>query len=163
MVSESFSKALLLFLGFFSKFPVGCPWRCAHKTKPCFVTLRTFFRSTAGQVCQNTKWLAVYPARVLLAESLRSFVDNSLKGIEEKGKRKEERVKSKEESGKRKAESGKRKEERGKRKEEGGSWEKFLVSRNMVSFSEHSVNQTLNLRSIKCFRVIAWLFFIDIW
>ena len=70
----------------------------------CFVTLKTFFRSTAGQDCQNTKRPAVYPTRVLLAESLRSFLDKSGKGI-----RKEER-------GKRKVERGKRKEERGKRK-----------------------------------------------
>ena len=28
---------------------------CAQKTKSRFVTLRTFFRSTAGQDCQNTK------------------------------------------------------------------------------------------------------------
>ena len=54
------------------------------------------------------------------------------------------------------------KEERGKRKEERGSWKKFKVSQNMVSFSEPSENQTLNLRSIKCFK-IAWLFLIDIW
>ena len=59
--------------------------------------LKTFFRSTAGQDCQNTKWPAVYPARVLLAESLRSFLDKLGKGI-----RKEERGKRKEESGKRK-------------------------------------------------------------
>ena len=38
----------------------------------------------------------------LLAESLRSFLDNSGKGKEERGKRKEERGKRKEESGKRK-------------------------------------------------------------
>ena len=31
----------------------------AQKTKPCFVTLTTFFRSTAGQDFQNTKWPAV--------------------------------------------------------------------------------------------------------
>ena len=84
----------------------------------CFVTLKTFFRSTAGQDCQNTKRPAVYPTRVLLAESLRSFLDKSGKGIKERGKRKEERGKRKEESGKRKEERGKRKEERGKRKEE---------------------------------------------
>ncbi|CAH3107824.1 unnamed protein product, partial [Porites lobata] len=53
----------------------------------------------------------------------------------ERGKRKEER-------GRRKAESGKRKEERGSRK----------VSQNMVSSSEPSVNQTLNLRSINSFQ-----------
>ena len=35
--------------------------RCAHKKKPCFVT-QTFFRSTAGQDCQNSKWPALYPA-----------------------------------------------------------------------------------------------------
>ena len=84
------------------------------------MTLKTFFRSTAGQDCQNTKRPAVYPARVLLAESLRSFLDKSLKGIEERGKRKKERGKRKEERGKRKAESGKRKAERGKTKEESG-------------------------------------------
>ena len=63
-------------------------------------TSKTFFRSTAGQDCQNTK----KPAATLLAESLRSFLDKSGKGKEERGKRKEE-------SGKRKEESGKRKEE----------------------------------------------------
>ena len=36
------------------------------------------------------------------------------------------------------------------------------VSQNMVSSSEHSVNQTLDFRSIKHFR-IAWLALIDIW
>ena len=46
----------------------------------------------------------------LLAESLRSFLDdNSGKGKEKRGKRKEERGKRKEERGKRKTESGKRK------------------------------------------------------
>ena len=61
------------------------------------MTLKTFFRSTAGQDCQNAKRTAVYPVRVLLTESLRSFLDKSGKGI-----RKEERGKRKEESGKRK-------------------------------------------------------------
>ena len=60
----------------------------------------------------------------LLAESLRSFLDNTEISRErgkrkgEKGKRKEERGKGKKERGKRKKEEGKRKEERGKRKEE---------------------------------------------
>ena len=49
-------------------------------------TSKTFFRSTAGQDCQNTK----KPAATLLAESLRSFLDKSGKGKEEGGKRKEE-------------------------------------------------------------------------
>ena len=62
-------------------------------------TSKTFFRSTAGQDCKNTK----KPAATLLAESLRSFLDKSGKGKEERGKRKEE-------SGKRKAERGKRKQ-----------------------------------------------------
>ena len=62
-------------------------------------TSKTFFRSTAGQDCQNTK----KPAATLLTESLRSFLDKSGKGKEERGKRKEE-------SGKRKAERGKRKQ-----------------------------------------------------
>ena len=35
----------------------GLHW--AQKTKPCFVTLRTFFSSTAGQGVENTKWVAV--------------------------------------------------------------------------------------------------------
>ena len=56
----------------------------------------------------------------LLAESLRSFLDKSGKGKEERGKRKEERRKRREEGGKRKGERGKRKAERGKRKEESG-------------------------------------------
>ena len=33
--------------------------RWAQKTKPCFVTLKTFFSSTAGQGFENTKWPAV--------------------------------------------------------------------------------------------------------
>ena len=60
----------------------------------------------------------------LLAESLRSFVDNT-EISRERGKRKEERGKGKKERGKRKEERGKRigetgkgKKERGKRKEE---------------------------------------------
>ena len=43
-----------------------------------------------------------------------------------------------------------------------GSADLKKVSQNMVSFSEPRVNQTLNLRSIKHFR-IAWLFLIDVW
>ena len=43
-----------------------------------------------------------------------------------------------------------------------GSADLKIVSQNMVSFSEPSVNKTLNLRSIKHFR-IAWLFLIDVW
>ena len=78
----------------------------------------------------------------------------------EGGKRKEERGKRKEERGKRKEERGKRKEERGKRKRK---LKKVLIVTNWrSSFSEPSVNQTLNLRSIERFR-IAWLFLIDIW
>ena len=34
-------------------------FRWAQRTKPCFVTLRTFFNSTAGQGFQNTKWPGV--------------------------------------------------------------------------------------------------------
>ena len=68
--------------------------RCDQKTKPCFLFWGPFFSSTPGQDCRNTKWPAVYSARVLLAESLRTFLDNSDKGIEEKGKRKEEAEKS---------------------------------------------------------------------
>ena len=77
-------------------------------------TSKTFFRSTAGHDCQNTK----KPAATLLAESLRSFLDKSGKGKEERGRKKAESGKRKAESGKRKAERGKRKAERGKRKEE---------------------------------------------
>ena len=61
----------------------------AQKTKPCFVTLTTFFRSPAGQDFQNTKSPAIG------------------KGKEEKGKRKEEGGKRKEERGKRKEEAEK--------------------------------------------------------
>ena len=57
------------------------------------MTIKTFFRSTARQDFQNTKWLTV-------------------------GKRKEERGKRKEEGGRRKEEGGRRKEEGGKRNEE---------------------------------------------
>ena len=76
---------------------------------------RTFSRSTADQDCQNTKWLAVYPASRVALIALRSFLDKS-----GKGKKEEERGKRKEERGKRKEERGKRKEERGR-----GSWKKF--------------------------------------
>ena len=55
----------------------------------------------------------------LLAESLRSFLDNT-EISRERGKRKEERGKRKEERGKRKGEKGKGKKERGKRKGEKG-------------------------------------------
>ena len=114
---------------------------------------RTFSRSTADQDCQNTKWLAVYPASRVALIALRSFLDKSGKGKKERGKRKAER-------GKRKEERGKRKEERGKRKRK---LKKVLIVTNWrSSFSEPSVNQTLNLRSIERFR-IAWLFLIDIW
>ena len=40
-----------------SSIAFGLRW--AQKTKPCFVTLKTFFSSTAGQSFQNTKWPAV--------------------------------------------------------------------------------------------------------
>ena len=40
-----------------SSFAFGLGW--AQKTTPCFVTLKTFFRSTLGQDFQNTKWPAV--------------------------------------------------------------------------------------------------------
>ena len=55
----------------------------------------------------------------LLAESLRSLLDNT-EISRERGKRKEERGKRKEERGKRKGEKGKGKKERGKRKGEKG-------------------------------------------
>ena len=109
MLMKKSQTILKRFIGL--KFSVWFTLR-AQKTKPCFVTLTTFFRSTAGQDFQNTKWPAV-------------------------GKRKEERGKRKEERGKRKEEGGRRKEERGRE-----SWKKFQVSVNMVSFSEPSVNQT---------------------
>ena len=54
---------------------------------------RTFSRSTADQDCQNTKWLAVYPASRVALIALRSFLDKSGKGKKERGKRKEERGK----------------------------------------------------------------------
>ena len=86
-------------------------------------TSKTFFRSTAGQDCQNTK----KPAATLLAESLRSFL----------------------------VKSGKGKEERGKRKAEKGEAEKSYKCHKtwFRLISEPSVNQTLNLRSIKRFRI----------
>ena len=70
--------------------------------------------------------MAVYPARVLLAESPRSFLDKSLKGIEERGKRKKQRGKRKEERGKRKEERGKRKEEAEKSVKYHETWFRFL-------------------------------------
>ena len=64
--------------------------RCAQKKKPCFVTLRTSFRSTAGgQDCQTLN----DRQSTLLAESLRSFLDKSGKGKAEREKGKEERGK----------------------------------------------------------------------
>ena len=71
----------------------------------------------------------------------------------ETGNRKKERGKRKKETGNRKKERGKRKEESGKRREERGKRKLKKVSQNMVSFSEPSVNQTLDLRSIKHFRI----------
>ena len=117
----------------------------AQKTKPCFVTLTTFFRSTAGQDFQNTKWPAVGKRKEERGKRNKERGRSKEEIKEERGKRKEER-------GKRKEEGRKRKEEQGKTKEERGSWKKFQVSQNMVSFSEPSGNQTLNS--------IAWLFLI---
>ena len=53
-------------------------------------------------------------------QSLRSFLDKSGKGKEERGKRKQETGTRKQETGNRKKETGKRKAESGKRKEESG-------------------------------------------
>ena len=53
-------------------------------------------------------------------QSLRSFLDKSGKGKEERGKRKQETGTRKQETGNRKEESGKRKEKSGKRREERG-------------------------------------------
>ena len=89
--------------------------RCAQKTKPCFVT-ELFLGRLPIKIVKTLN----DRQSTLLAESLRSFLDQSGKRKEERGKRKEERGKRKEERGKRKEESGKRKEERGKRKEERG-------------------------------------------
>ena len=75
----------------------------------------------------------------LLAESLRSFLDNTEISRErgkrkgEKGKRKEERGKRKGERGKRKEERGKGKKERGKRKEERGK----RKLRKVLSVTKH--------------------------
>ena len=71
------------------------------------------------------------------------------------GSRREEREKRKKEQGKRKEEKGKRNEERGTRKEERGKrkLKKVLSVTKHGSFSEPSVNQTLNLRSTKRFRI----------
>ena len=93
-----------------------------------FVTLITFFKIFKTLNDRQS---------TLLAESLRYFLDKS-------GKRKGE---------KRKEEKGKRKEERGKRKEERGRRKKVLSVTKLVSFSEPSVNQTLNLRSTNYFRI----------
>ena len=53
-------------------------------------------------------------------QSLRSFLDKSGKGKEERGKRKQETGTRKQETGNRKQKKGNRKEESGKRKEESG-------------------------------------------
>ncbi|CAH3107821.1 unnamed protein product, partial [Porites lobata] len=72
----------------------------------------------------------------------------------ERGKRKAERGNRKEEGGKRKEERGKRKKEKGKRKAERGKRKlrKAPMSQNMVSSSEPSANQTLDLRLFKAFQ-----------
>ena len=89
----------------------------AQKTKPLrFVTIETFFRSTARQDFQNTKWLAVGKRK----EERGKRKEEGGRRKEEGGRRKDERGRRKEERGKRKEEGGKRKEERGKRKEERG-------------------------------------------
>ena len=48
--------------------------RWAQKMKPCFVTLKTFFSSTAGQGFQNTKWPAApYSQWILQIEKFQPF------------------------------------------------------------------------------------------
>ena len=82
----------------------------AQKMKPWhFLTLKTFFRSTAGQDFQNTKWPAVGKRK-----------EEQGKRNEEGGKRKEEGIRRKEKKGTTKEKGGRRKEEQGNRKEEGG-------------------------------------------
>ena len=82
----------------------------AQKMKPWhFLTLKTFFRSTAGQDFQNTKWPAVGKRK-----------EEQGKRNEEGGKRKEEGIRRKEKRGTTKEKGGRRKEEQGNRKEEGG-------------------------------------------
>ena len=105
----------------------------------------TFFSISLSSLHNyETKW----PNFNLRLLSISESPSNTL--CEERGK----------EGGKRKEERGKRKEERGKRKRK---LKKVLIVTNWrSSFSEPSVNQTLNLRSIERFR-IAWLFLIDIW
>ena len=124
------------------------------------MTLRTFFRLTAGQDFQNTKW----PESTLQADSLRSFLGKSGKRKEERGRRKEEKGKRKEEKGKRKEERrieergkeergkkkrgkrkrGKRKEE--KRKEERGAEKVLSVTKHGFVFgAQHKPNATLEI------------------
>ena len=64
--------------------------------KTMFCDTKNFFQVDC-QSRLSKHWPAVYPARVVLAESLRSFLDKLGKGIrkEERGKRKEERGKRK--------------------------------------------------------------------
>ena len=94
----------------------------AQKTKPCFVTLTTFFRSTAGQDFQNTKWPAVGKRK-----------EEQGKRNEEGGKRKEEGIRRKEKRGTTKEKGGRRKEEQGNRKEEGGK----RKLKNILSVTKH--------------------------
>ena len=80
----------------------------AQKMKPWhFLTLKTFFRSTAGQDFQNTKWPAVGKRK-----------EEQGKRNEEGGKRKEEGIRRKEKRGTTKEKGGRRKEEGGRNKEE---------------------------------------------
>ena len=81
------------------------------RTKPCFVTIKTFLRSTQCRLPVKIVKTLNDRQSTLPAEWLRSFLDKSGKGKAGSGKRKEER--------------GKGNEERGKKKEERGSWKKF--------------------------------------
>ena len=95
----------------------------AQKMKPWhFLTLKTFFRSTASQDFQNTKWPAVGKRK-----------EEQGKRNEEGGKRKEEGIRRKEKRGTTKEKGGRRKEEQGNRKEEGGK----RKLKNILSVTKH--------------------------
>ena len=55
--------------------------RCAHKKKPCFVTLKLFSGRLPVKIVKTVNDRHC----TLLAESLRSFLDESGKGKEERG------------------------------------------------------------------------------
>ena len=107
------------------------PTYLSLRAKECQTVLDSGFHVTGFKIFVRGTWIFKTlndRQSILLAESLRSFLDKSGKGKEERGKRK--------------TESGKRKAESGKRKEEGV----LSVTNHGFVLWEPSVSQTLNLR-----------------